>query len=127
MGQVGTKMRRQGPADGYTVGGLAHWCPACESMHQFALDGKNSSGAQWTWDGQIENPTFTPSMLITINAASHPNHLVGEPTDVCHYFLRRGVIEYLADCTHGLKGQRVVLPPLPEHLKDPVMTSYRDV
>lgn len=127
MGQVGSKMRRVGASDGYKAGGLAHWCPACESMHAFALDGKNSNGAQWTWDGNVENPSFEPSMLITINAQSHPHHLVGEPTEVCHYFLRNGVIEYLGDCTHGLKGQRIVMPPLPDRLRDPVMTSDRDV
>ncbi len=111
MGQVGTKMRRQ-------AGGLAHWCPACESMHQFALDGKNSSGAQWTWDGNVENPTFASSMNIVINGKDQPHYDPEEPTEVCHYTLQNGVIQYLADCTHALKNQRIVLPPLPDHLRD---------
>jgi hypothetical protein len=118
MGQVGSKMRRIGSADGYTAGGLAHWCPACEEMHAFALDGPNSSGAKWIWDGNVENPTFTPSMNITINAKSHPHYQPDAATSVCHYFLRNGAIEYLGDCTHSLKGQRIILPPLPAHLKD---------
>jgi hypothetical protein len=126
MGQVGSKMRRVGAQDGYTAGGLAHWCPACESMHAFALDGKNSSGAQWTWDGNVEQPTFTPSM--NIRTGPRPTVPPGRPDagqiDVCHYFLRNGVIEYLGDCTHALKGQQVALPPLPERLRDrPESTS----
>jgi hypothetical protein len=39
-------------------------------------------------------------------------------SSVCDYFLRNGVIEYLGDCTHGLKSQGIVLPPLPAHLSD---------
>ncbi len=127
MGQVGSKMRRYGAADGYTAGGLAHWCPACESMHQFALDGKNSNGAQWTWDGNVENPTFAPSMNITVNGKDQQHYDPEEPTEVCHYFLKAGVIEYLADCTHMLRGQRIILPPLPVGLRDRPMTSDGDV
>lgn len=120
MGQVGTKMRRIGSADGHTAGGLAHWCPACEEMHAFAIDGKNYNGAQWTWDGNVEYPTFTPSM--NIRTDPRPTVPVGRPDagwiDVCHYFLRAGVIEYLGDCTHAMKWQSVPLPELPEHLRD---------
>lgn len=118
MGQVGTKMRRVGSADGYTAGGLAHWCPACNSMHAFAIDGKNSSGAQWTWDGNVEAPSFSPSMNIIINPKGHKHHNPNCSTDVCHYFLKGGVIEYLGDCTHALRGQKVPLPELPRHLRD---------
>lgn len=118
MGQVGTKMRRVGAADGYTAGGLAHWCPACESMHAFAIDGKNWNGAQWTWDGNVEAPTFTPSMNITINPPGHPHYQADVETSRCHYFLRAGVLEYLGDCTHALANQKINLPDLPDHLRD---------
>lgn len=91
MGQVGSKMRRVGAADGYTAGGLAHLCPACEEMHQFAIDGKNSSGARWTWDGNVELPTFAPSM--NIRTGPRPTVPIGRPDagqiDVCHYFNAR--------------------------------------
>lgn len=114
MGQVGSKMRR---IEGRTYKGLAHWCPACNEAHAFAIEGKNSSGACWTWDGDVEAPTFAPSMLIKTGPYPHqPNE---QPRiDVCHYFLKKGIIEYLGDCTHHLKGQKINLPPLPEHLTD---------
>lgn len=119
--QVGSKMRRFGP-QGFQGGGLAHWCPGCEQMHVFTLDGKNASGAQWTWDGNIEAPTFSPSMHIKVGP--RPTVPEGRPdagqVDVCHYFLRAGVLEYLGDSTHALKAQRVPLPDLPEALRDPV-------
>ena len=40
------------------------------------------------------------------------------PTEVCHYFLKAGVIEYLNDCTHALKGCKISLPALPEDFRD---------
>lgn len=118
MGQLGSKLRRIGPSDGYTAGGLAHWCPACEQIHAFALDGKNSSGAQWTWDGNVEAPTFAPSMHIRTNSPDDPRYQPQACSSVCHYFLRAGIIEYLGDCTHAMKGQKVPLPQLPEYLRD---------
>jgi hypothetical protein len=120
MGQLGAKLRRIGAAQGYTAGGLAHWCPACGEMHAFALDGKNASGAQWTWDGNVEHPTFTPSMHIKIGKYADQNwqeETAGE-SSVCHYILTAGVINYCGDCTHAMKGQSIRLPDLPAHLRD---------
>lgn len=118
MGQIGRKMRRVGSSEGYTAGGLAHWCPACEEMHAFALDGKNASGAQWTWNGNVEAPSFSPSMLIKINPPGHPHYQPQATSSVCHYILTAGVINFCGDCTHAMKGQSVSLPDLPAHLKD---------
>ena len=118
MSQVGSKMRKIGHREGYSAGGLAHWCPACEEVHAFAIDHPNSHGAIWTWDGNVENPTFSPSMNIVINPVGHKHHNPEYPSEVCHYFLQNGVIQYLADCTHALKNQRVILPVLPAHLRD---------
>jgi hypothetical protein len=62
----------------------------------------------------MDAPTFAPSM--NIRTGPYP----WDPTesdhgriDVYHYFLRAGVIEYLGDCTHEMRGQRVPLPDLP--------------
>lgn len=118
MGQLGTKMRWLGTGDGYTVGGLAHWCPACQEMHHFAIEGYNSSGAKWTWDGNVESPSFTPSMNIRTNPPSDPHYQPDVSSSVCHYFLRSGRIMYLGDCTHSMKDQTVPLPELPEHMRD---------
>lgn len=122
MGQLGPKLRRVGAREGYTAGGLAHWCPACESMHAFALDGPNANGARWTWDGNVAAPSFAPSMHIkwgkhadpAFDDSRDPARLSG----VCHYFLKGGQIQFLGDCTHALKGQTVPLPDLPDGLRD---------
>jgi hypothetical protein len=89
MGQAGKFLRRVGAADGHTAGGYAHWCPACEEMHAFAVDKPFSNGAKWTFDGNLDAPTFSPSMLI--RTGPRPMVPLGRPdagkVDVCHYFL----------------------------------------
>lgn len=80
------------------AGEPTHWCPGCGRLHRINVNRPNeATGAQWGWDGNVARPTFTPSVSI-----------VG-----CHYFLRNGRIEFCADSTHALAGQRVELPDLP--------------
>ena len=120
MGQAGKYLRRVGAADGYTAAGYAHWCPACGEMHAFATDGPNSNGARWTFDGNLEAPTFQPSMNIKTGRYADPDW-VDDGDDrgtVCHYRLIGGKISYLSDCTHELKGQTVSMIALPDHLTD---------
>jgi hypothetical protein len=90
----------------------AHWCPACKSTHDFAVEQPFRNGARWTFDGNAEAPTFNPSMNIRVGPI--PSH-DGKPerTDVCHYFLHAGQIQYLGDCTHAMAGQTVDLPDIP--------------
>lgn len=60
----------------------------------------------WTWDGNLETPTVSPSILTK-----------GERkgvTFVCHSYLKAGVFEFLTDCTHALVGQKVLIPDLPD-------------
>jgi hypothetical protein len=78
--------------------GYMIYCPACESPHHF--------DKRWTFNGNLEAPTFTPSMLVNGNPKFH------NPTvPRCHSFVTNGQIKYLADCTHGMAGQTVKLKP----------------
>lgn len=56
--------------------------------------------------------------LIRIEWSKTPLDPDDDPKDwqdeVCHSFVRNGVIEFLSDCTHALKGQHVPLPDWPE-------------
>ena len=124
MGQLSAKLRQaaHGPK---TI--LIFWCPGCARAHEVSVAGP---GAIWTWDGNVTAPTFQPSLLMT------SGHYVSgqEGRDCwctyearfgrkapfhcfrCHSFVRAGVIEFLADCTHALAGQKVPLPDLPDRL-----------
>lgn len=62
-------------------------CPGCGHKHYF--------NDTWSFNGDIENPTFSPSLL---------NYLPNEPYR-CHLFIKNGKIEYLSDCSHELAGK----------------------
>lgn len=78
-----------------------HWCPGCEMQHIINTEKPNRLGAMWQFDGNLEAPTFNPSI----------NH-VGS----CHYFIRNGQIEFCGDCKHKLSGKTVPMPEFPEDM-----------
>lgn len=89
---------------------LMFCCPGCageggsSGLHMLPVNATDSAGRpKWTWDGNLEAPTLEPSILTRWGAAN-----------VCHSYLRNGVIEYLGDCTHQYAGQHVPLAPLPD-------------
>lgn len=94
--------------------GWSHWCAGCNEEHLIAVEQPFSNGARWTFDGNESAPTFSPSVNIRTGPYPwDPNETDHGCVDVCHYFLRAGVIEYLGDCTHALSGKSVPLPDLP--------------
>ena len=91
-------MRVQGDGIGTTSYWL--WCPACDD----AVRIDNT----WGWNGDLDRPTFSPSILTRWSVQ-------GEIQDrVCHSFVTDGVWHYLADCTHEMAGQHVPMVDLPE-------------
>lgn len=77
---------------------IAHQCPGCDSRHYINVTEPNHCGAKWSFNGDVDKPTFMPSINI--------NH--GQ----CHYFITDGKIIYTDDCRHALKGMTVDLPDL---------------
>lgn len=99
---------------------LLLWCPGCESMHQVHFGG--TTEPRWDFDGNIDAPTISPSLLVRgvqwsaeYPEMQKPRHNVaaGQET-VCHSFIRAGQWEYLSDCTHPLAGQTVPCEPIPD-------------
>lgn len=108
MSQVSGKLRRGN-------GRYFHWCPGCEEMHPLP--------DSWTFNGDLEKPTFSPSFLQTFvrwSGGVAENGLgIGEKAHVvCHYVLTDGVLNYCGDSWHDLKGTPVTLPDLPPHAQD---------
>lgn len=96
------------------TGALAHLdalCPACGFEHSFRVDleGHGNYGNDvWTFNGDYDKPTFSPSMGANLHGTQehHPR---------CHSFLREGVWQFLGDCTHEMAGQHVpMIPPEPD-------------
>jgi len=79
-------------------GRLLFICPGCRLNHQVPVEGPHA----WLWNGSLSQPTFSPSILVQYGPAD---------TDArCHSFVANGMIQFLPDCSHELKGQTVPLP-----------------
>ena len=105
--------------------GLIFWCPGCKGNHRITIKGANPDG--WEWNGDLEKPTTTPSILVQTTRMTEKgktDHKVwaeegfpkrdgkafdSEPV-VCHSFVNDGQIRFLNDCTHELAGQTVDIP-----------------
>lgn len=88
-----------------TGNGLMFWCPGCDGGHRIAHG--EGSGPRWTWNGDVERPTFTPSVRVRYDGPDAGRD--GAPPTVCHSFVTDGRIQFLSDCTHALAGQTVDL------------------
>ena len=72
------------------------------------------SGAHpvWEWNGDLNNPTVSPSIRISYPA--NPNALEEfkewRLERCCHMFVKDGKIQFLNDCTHLLAGLTVDIP-----------------
>ncbi|MGH7243620.1 MAG: DUF6527 family protein [Phycisphaerales bacterium] len=75
---------------------VAYWCPACKFRHSIRVREDDAPRPSWTFDGNFERPTFTPSV---------------DYSDIrCHHVVTSGMIAFQNDCTHAMKGQTVELP-----------------
>jgi hypothetical protein len=109
-------MNRAAVAEGNRV---HFWCPGCNLPHGIVHGSPNG----WTWNGSLELPTFSPSVLVqrtmgNYKSADDPEYK--EVTEVCHSFVSEGVIQFLSDCTHLLTNQYVELPLWPYDVEHPI-------
>lgn len=93
--------------------GYSHWCAGCRCVHTFHVVGP---GPVWTFNGNMEKPTFSPSMRYFIPARKDVvGKIIESEVTLCHYFLTDGEIDYLADSSdHELRGKHP-LQPIPEN------------
>lgn len=115
----GSILRSIADATGHNTG-YSFMCPGCKHAHAIYTnwDGK----PRWTFNGDTEKPTFSPSLLIRWDAHEPPvtpeNHEEYKRNPwpqqkipkVCHSFIRDGMIQFLNDCTHDLAGKIVPIP-----------------
>jgi hypothetical protein len=95
--------------------GLTYWCQGCNQAHGVLVEGPHA----WWWNGDVERPTFTPSVLVTWPANPEASEEFKEwrKERRCHTFITDGKVQFLSDCTHELAGQTLDLPDLPDWLQ----------
>lgn len=90
-------------------------CPGCGLQH--AVNVENPGRPRWTWNGDLERPTLSPSILVRgtyrITDDEADRIMAGEKIErrplVCHSFVRDGRIEFCGDSNHDLAGRTVDL------------------
>jgi uncharacterized membrane protein len=76
------------------------YCPGCKREHAFTVVvPKTVKFVPWTWNNDIDKPTFRPSLLCNKNDIKRR----------CHSYVTAGQITFLADSFHELKNQTVEL------------------
>ena len=81
--------------------GYLFWCPGCEQLHPFTTVSSNPARV-WSFNGDMERPTFAPSLLCNGHDAASR----------CHCYVTGGMIQFLGDCWHLLKGKTVPMVDL---------------
>ncbi len=110
-----------------TDGKATFFCPGCKAPHTVNVAGHSTGHASavskakrspnWVWNGSETRPTLTPSIKLTGNIPATED---SERVDFCcHSFVEQGVIRFLSDCTHELRGQAVPLLAIPDEHKHP--------
>jgi hypothetical protein len=92
--------------DGKWYGCYLFFCPGCKFGHaihdeKFVKIDENGNPERpaWTFNGNEEKPTFSPSYL-----CQAPR---GDKMIRCHSYIKDGMIQFLADCSHELAGKTV--------------------
>ncbi len=82
---------------------VANWLP-----EEMGASTRVTSTAKWTFNGDLDSPTLSPSVLTW---ATNPS--TGADIFRCHSFVTNGKIQFLGDCSHELKNQTIELPEIP--------------
>jgi hypothetical protein len=95
-------------------GGVAFWCPGCDEAHVI-------SPAIWTWDGNVEAPTFSPSVLVTCG-----HYVPGYEKERCwctynaehHDYYAQFVTPAVLDVVRGAIGVERIRASADPHMND---------
>lgn len=83
-------------------GEYVFYCSGCHGHHLVNTLVKNKHGSIWRFNGDMNNPTFHPSIHIWQEGIN------GKET-ICHSIITSGIIQYVNDSRHDLKGQMIEL------------------
>lgn len=98
-------------------GMYSFYCPGCDHDHVYFTIQEETDSPIWNFNGDVNNPSFTPSLLNRWGKDVNPDW--EEPTEAppdkpgswsgrCHLYVTNGVIDYCGDCSHLLNGHKGV-------------------
>ena len=102
-------------------------CPGCRDTHFIYTKTRNSSNAIWKFNGDVNSPTFKPSINYTTGYMIPRKYLKDDEYNYykeenigsrCHSFVQNGVVNFCGDCTHSMNGKQGVT--LPEITKEQI-------
>lgn len=68
-------------------------CPGCGQYHGYTIElGPGETGPVWTFNGDVDSPTFGPSYRTWTGPEGSP------PDWQCHFFVENGMIRFCGDC-----------------------------
>lgn len=114
MSALGTKLRK------LEGGRVSYWCPGCDMAHVLTVE-PGGEGPCWDWDGDTEEPSFSPSVLVrwetwvppvteaNIDEWKRKPWQQTKKISICHAFVTDGYVQFLNDSTHALAGRTVPL------------------
>ena len=107
--------------EGKRVAAWYVYCPACLRSHHFVVENRDNPEFCWTFDGNMEEPTFEPSLGVS------GRHWVNDRwvAERCHSFLRGGVWQFQSDSTHGLAGKKVPMVAFPPRYRTGEADMFR--
>lgn len=92
------------------------WCPGCEDHHHIRTEEAPTWGRDlttkepyqvcWRFNGDMDKPTFSPSMKLTTQVGQ------GRAIHVCHVAIHGGMLEYFAATSHGLAKKFIPMTEL---------------
>jgi hypothetical protein len=108
-----------------TIGQYIFYCPGCNVYHCVWTANEGYPHPVWDYNGDVERPTISPSLLVRWR---HPKGYSNENPapigydgpivdEICHMFIKDGMIQYLSDCTHELAGKTIELPELDDEIE----------
>ena len=81
---------------------MMFYCPGCKCNHSYRIKGKDPV---WSWNGDTDKPTFSPSLMVWRS----------RPEIRCHLYVENGMIRYLGDCHHELASKTVPMEDVDEN------------
>jgi len=89
-------------------------CPACGKEHVIKAGAKYSPPYVWYFNGDINKPTFSPTVMARWGKYADPDWKEpaepGNWSGKCHFEIRDGKITFLKDSTHSMAEQTIDMP-----------------